>query len=69
MVDSYKPGIEIRRARLAANTFLVVYTVKSDRPAWIVFHEDENGAASEIISISLSKAELTELPKLKSWEK
>ncbi len=49
MVDSYKPGIEIRRTRLAANTFLVVYTVKSDRPAWIVFHEDENGAAGEII--------------------
>jgi hypothetical protein len=49
MVDAYKPGIEIRRTRLAANTYLVVYTVKSDRPAWVVFHEDDNGAAGAII--------------------
>lgn len=49
MVDSYKPGIEIQQTQLAANTYLVVYSVKSDRPAWVVFHKDDNGSAGAIL--------------------
>jgi hypothetical protein len=49
MADPYQPGIEIRRTRLAANTYLVVYTVMSDRPAWIVFHADDFGSPGQIL--------------------
>jgi hypothetical protein len=47
--DAYKPGIEIRRTRLDANTYLIVYTVKSDQPAWVVFHADDFGSPGQIL--------------------
>jgi len=49
IVAAYTPGIEIRRTRLATDTYLIVYTVKSIRPAWVVFHEDNNGVAGAIL--------------------
>jgi len=49
MVDAYAPGIGIRRTRLAANTYLIVYTLKSDRPAWVVFHADDFGSPGQIL--------------------
>jgi hypothetical protein len=49
LVDAFKPEIEIRRTRLAANTYLVVYTVKSDGPAWVVFHANDQGSPGQIL--------------------
>jgi hypothetical protein len=49
MVDSYKPRIEIERTWLDATTYKTVYTVMSDRPAWVVFHTEENGAPGAIL--------------------
>jgi hypothetical protein len=43
MADSYAPGVQIRRTRLQARTFLTVYTVMSDGPGWVVFHADMDG--------------------------
>lgn len=49
VADAYKPGIDISRTRLATNTYLVVYTIKSDRPAWVVFHADDFGSPGQIL--------------------
>jgi hypothetical protein len=43
MADSYVPGIQIRRTRLQARTFLTEYTVTSVGPGWVVFHADMDG--------------------------
>jgi hypothetical protein len=49
MVDASSPRIEIRHIRLQARTFMTVYTVMSDGPGWVVFHEDKDGAAGAIL--------------------
>jgi hypothetical protein len=49
MADAFTPGIEIRRTRLQARTFLTVYTVMSDGPGWVVFHADEDGVPGKIL--------------------
>jgi len=49
MVDAYKPGIEMQRTWLESKSFLTVYTVTSDRPAWVVFHADQDGLPGAIL--------------------
>jgi hypothetical protein len=54
MVDASSPGIEIQRTR-KSRTIETVYTVTSDGPGWVVFHEDkdgEPGAVLEKISVN-----------------
>jgi len=52
MVDATSAGIKIQRTYLGEKTFLTVYTVMSDRPAWVVFHADENGLPGAILQYS-----------------
>jgi len=49
MVDAYSPGIEMRRTWLESRSFLTIYTVRSDRPAWVVFRADEDGLPGAIL--------------------
>ena len=56
MVETFKPGIEIHRTRLAANTYLVVYTIRSDRPAWVVVHADDLGLPGQILRYDFVKS-------------
>jgi hypothetical protein len=49
IVDAYSPRIEIERTWLDAETYKASYTVMSDRPAWVVFHAEENGAPGAIL--------------------
>ncbi|MDW7753923.1 MAG: hypothetical protein SCH68_02020 [Brevefilum sp.] len=49
MLDAYSPGIEMRRTWLESRSFLTVYTVRSDRPAWVVFRADEDGLPGAIL--------------------
>ena len=49
LVEAPSPEIQISRTRLAANTYLIVYTVKSNGPAWVVFHADEFGYPGQIL--------------------
>jgi hypothetical protein len=43
VADTMTPGIQIRRTRLQARTFLTEYTVTSVGPGWVVFHADMDG--------------------------
>jgi len=49
IVDDYSPRIEIGKTWLDAKTYKASYTVMSDRPAWVVFHAEENGAPGAIL--------------------
>ena len=52
VVNAYLPGIEMRRTWLESRSFLTVYTVRSDRPAWVVFRADEDGLPGAILHYS-----------------
>jgi len=49
MEAAFIPGIEIRRARLDDKTYLIIYEVMSDEPAWVVFHAEGYGQPGEIL--------------------
>ena len=49
MEAAFIPGIEIRRARLDDKTYLIIYEVMSDGPAWVVFHAEGYGQPGEIL--------------------
>jgi len=47
--DAYSPGIEIQRTWLESRSFLTVYQVTSEKPAWVVFHADKDGLPGAIL--------------------
>jgi hypothetical protein len=49
VVDAPLPGIEMRRTWVEERTFLTIYSVRSEGPAWVVFHEDEDGEPGAIL--------------------
>ena len=48
-VNAYSPGIEMSRTWLESRSFLTVYTIRSDRPSWVVFRADEDGLPGKIL--------------------
>ena len=49
MSDVNTPGVEINRIRLAENYYITEYRTITKRPAWVVFHKDENGKPGDIL--------------------
>jgi len=68
MAQSFSPGIEIRRTRLQARTFLTVYSVMSDGPGWVVFHEDQDGVAGAILEYIWVKNGTTKITRTEVLE-
>jgi len=68
MAQSFSPGIEIRRTRLQARTFLTVYSVMSDGPGWVVFHEDQDGVAGAILEYIWVKNGTTKITRTQVLE-